>query len=240
MYPRLILLVDITSWVSIDTARAIFTFADWDGLPADPTWNGLYQNPCWNSLLAPEDPGFALLTNDEFYLTQHQTLTQYTARYRGYPNITKVRDALGPQRLPPSIFSVYSMASLTKSFGVTTIPTEWFGLLPGLPLVPLRKRNWHETTNSTEGSLERDIDGETPLVLNQNTENYNDEQSDEWIDEYMELARREESEKHYPTKPSETDAQPTPVGQGDPTRTAVSQGRSLAVVDLPEATPKLT
>jgi hypothetical protein len=49
--------------------------------------------------LATEDPGFVLLTNDEFYLNQHPELKQYTARYESFPPVDVLKQALG-QRNP--------------------------------------------------------------------------------------------------------------------------------------------
>ena len=71
----------MTISVSIKTARAVFSINAFPVLNNDSAWNGLKENPCWPRGLASEDPGFALLTEDEFYKAgQHPELAQYTAR----------------------------------------------------------------------------------------------------------------------------------------------------------------
>jgi hypothetical protein len=61
--------------------QPVFEISDWDGLPNDPDY-GLKINPCWPSRIVPNDPGFALLTDDSYYerlpgLLQSLTISNY-------------------------------------------------------------------------------------------------------------------------------------------------------------------
>jgi hypothetical protein len=57
-----------------------FTITGWDHA-ANPLPNdGLNDNPCWPSRIAPQDPGFALLTFDPYYNQQPPPYT-YTSNY---------------------------------------------------------------------------------------------------------------------------------------------------------------
>jgi hypothetical protein len=54
--------------VQVEVPQPVFEITDWGGLskdPADP--DGLKKNPCWPSMIVPDDPGFALLTDDPYY-----------------------------------------------------------------------------------------------------------------------------------------------------------------------------
>ncbi len=53
-----------------DYQRAVFSLTfDWAGVPKPDEKNsfGLQMNPCWPQAILPNDPGFALLTNDPWY-----------------------------------------------------------------------------------------------------------------------------------------------------------------------------
>lgn len=47
--------------------RPVFTIAHWEHLATPATDDGLWDNPCWPSSIAVNDPGFALLSLDEWY-----------------------------------------------------------------------------------------------------------------------------------------------------------------------------
>lgn len=66
-----------TTFMEVDFTRAVFTMAyNWrtvGGVPQIPAaandWH-LRENPCWPSAILPDDPGFALLTDDPWYTTR--------------------------------------------------------------------------------------------------------------------------------------------------------------------------
>ncbi|KAM0325563.1 hypothetical protein ACHAQA_007550 [Verticillium albo-atrum] len=51
--------------VGVEVPNAVFEIKHWE---QPPTYDdGLWENPCWPEMLLPLDPGWALLTNDEWY-----------------------------------------------------------------------------------------------------------------------------------------------------------------------------
>lgn len=61
----MLLAATITS-VQVTVPLAVFEITHWDDVPKDKE-DGLLENPCWPSMIVPNDPGFVLLTNDNFY-----------------------------------------------------------------------------------------------------------------------------------------------------------------------------
>lgn len=59
--------VDVTYFAATLDKRPEFTWAKWEHAANPPVSDGLRDNPCWAKGLAPDDPGFALLTWDPFY-----------------------------------------------------------------------------------------------------------------------------------------------------------------------------
>jgi hypothetical protein len=60
----------------------VFEITDWDGLPTDEgDPDGLKKNPCWPSMIVPNDPGFALLTNDPYYKMSNPSAAATAADY---------------------------------------------------------------------------------------------------------------------------------------------------------------
>ncbi|KAI8150498.1 hypothetical protein K4K49_012275, partial [Colletotrichum sp. SAR 10_70] len=208
----------IVSHVSIDTLRAIFTIKDWDDLPEEkddaPKWHGLKENKCWPSLLAPEDPGFALLTDDEFYKQgQHPELAHHTASYRGLPDLQVLKKALKDSNpSPPFPYSNVDVAVYDdRKFNAKLIPDEYREILPGLPALPkpavvprAMRRNLTELTEDDSKELEwADLDVDV--------DGYNDEELDEWFERYAELLKRRNMRGSGRVSPQVAVAQPTPV-----------------------------
>ncbi|KAI1420347.1 hypothetical protein F5Y12DRAFT_773668 [Xylaria sp. FL1777] len=64
-------------YVHIDVDhRPVFIITDWQQPVIAGDLDGLRSNPCWPQRLAPNDPGFALLTYDQWY-TQHGRTPEY-------------------------------------------------------------------------------------------------------------------------------------------------------------------
>ncbi|KAH8650613.1 hypothetical protein BGZ60DRAFT_421433 [Tricladium varicosporioides] len=93
----------ITS-VQVQVPQPVFEITDWDGLPRDAgDPDGLKKNPCWPSMIVPDDPGFALLTDDPYY--QHNpraaaTVTNYAKAPD--PTITSGKVPLWSVNVPAS------------------------------------------------------------------------------------------------------------------------------------------
>ncbi|PVH79949.1 hypothetical protein DL98DRAFT_630092 [Cadophora sp. DSE1049] len=223
-----------------NTGRAVFTFADWDGLPEDKDWHGLKDNRCWPKALAADDPGWALLTDDEFYLTQHKDLAKSTARYAEYPDLALLQGAL-LIRDPVNSFRALDVPAALAKFGNDGIPLELQGVLPGIPKFsppkpPRRVRGiFYESRNITLPMLH----GPSGWQFGDEEIDPDDMSDDEWSDwmqNYIEEDLEDvDFEEETPTSPSEVEAIPTPIGQGDATAIPALQG-SLASAGLPVAT----
>ncbi|KAK8095064.1 chitinase 18-9 [Apiospora hydei] len=244
------------SIVSVRTQHAVFKFEDWDNLPVDNAWYGLRDNPCWPSDLAPEDPGWALLTNDEFYETQHQNLKQYRELYNEAPSAPDLeRRPLEKRGQPPYPFSTIKKAEYKeKQFHnpakkLWHIPDDYVGVLPSLNFPLPIKRNWINDTEEEPGnytlpeSRRENIDmvdikkmtvEDIHLTEDEDLERMDDAQVDAWMTRYLELLRRQ-TETSSNTSPPVSDAQPTPAGQADPTPEAASV-ESLGFEELPQST----
>lgn len=125
----------ITSTVSIATARAIFSINEFQVPEDEEGWHGLKENECWNSQINPEDPGWALLTADEFYAEeggQHPELAQYTARYRELPAIELLKPD-GVAIKPEHDFLSIDYEHYAETFENYPLPDEYLGVLPGIP-----------------------------------------------------------------------------------------------------------
>ncbi|KAK0122536.1 hypothetical protein ONS96_009578 [Cadophora gregata f. sp. sojae] len=231
----------IVSTVSVETGRAVFTIADWDGLPNDKDWHGLKENPCWPKPLAEDDPGWALLTEDEFYLTQHKELAQSTARYLEYPDLALLQAALS-KRDPINSFRPLNTAEALAKFGNDGIPLELQGILPGIPRFsspkpPRRVRGIsYEWRN---GSLPFVLPGQPGFLLGDIVIDPDDMSDDQWSDyiqnDFEEELEDLDFEEETLTSPSAVEAAPTPIGQGDATATPALQG-SLVSAWLPVPT----
>ncbi|PGH16181.1 hypothetical protein AJ79_01948 [Helicocarpus griseus UAMH5409] len=71
-----------TTSLKITIPKAVFEINHWDQVPAKD--DSLWDNPCWLSILRPDDPGYALLTNDDWYI-RNPPAQQYTAAYHNPP-----------------------------------------------------------------------------------------------------------------------------------------------------------
>ncbi|KAK6845712.1 hypothetical protein PG995_015822 [Apiospora arundinis] len=250
----------ITSIVSVNTRHAVFKFEDWDNLPVDNIWYGLKENECWPSDLAKEDPGWALLTYDEFYETQHTNLKQYRELYTKPPPIQDLKDALKKYGgKPPRPFSKIKKEKYTKygfnnkSRKLYHIPDEYVGVLPSLDFtLPLKKRQM--SSNSTEDHIMMGIDDISSDEANglelvdieemtiedihntsdEDLQQMDDEHLDAWMARYMDLLRKQ-AETSSNTSPPVSDAKPTPAGQANPTAQPAAVG-SLGFDDLPKPT----
>lgn len=56
-----------TKFVATMDERPEFSWSKWGQAAKPPVSDGLKENPCWPDHLAPDDPGFQLLTADPFY-----------------------------------------------------------------------------------------------------------------------------------------------------------------------------
>ncbi|KAK8026239.1 hypothetical protein PG990_004062 [Apiospora arundinis] len=250
----------ITSIVSVNTRHAVFKFEDWDNLPVDNVWYGLKENECWPSDLAKEDPGWALLTYDEFYETQHTNLKQYRELYTKPPPIQDLKDALKKYGgKPPRPFSKIKKEKYTKygfnnkSRKLYHIPDEYVGVLPSLDFtLPLKKRQM--SSNATEDHIMMGTDDISSDEVNglelvdieemtiedihntsdEDLQQMDDEHLDAWMARYMDLLRKQ-AETSSNTSPPVSDAKPTPAGQANPTAQPPAVG-SLGFDDLPKPT----
>lgn len=74
--------------------QPVFTIAQWDHAgngPGGSQDDGLSQNPCWPQKIAPNDPGFTLLSVDRYYDTHpipYDYSKDYVAGVNGYDPIT--------------------------------------------------------------------------------------------------------------------------------------------------------
>jgi hypothetical protein len=74
----------ITS-VGVEVPNAVFEIKHWEHTQITSLADdGLSENRCWPSTLAPNDPGFALLTDDEWYLN-HPAAAISTYLYSALP-----------------------------------------------------------------------------------------------------------------------------------------------------------
>ncbi|RYP67030.1 hypothetical protein DL771_007449 [Monosporascus sp. 5C6A] len=196
----------IISSVSVLTARAIFKFTDWDGLPKDNQWYGLKDNKCWPKDLAPEDPGWALLTNDEFYQAgQHPDLQVHTQSYRGLPDLAAVEQALAANNdKPPYPFTE------TRRFA---------RIMRRNDTDPAQDADDHSAFNDEMAQID----------------DYSNEELNQWIEDYMRLMKKYYPDQYSDIVPPTTYAQQTPKGQGEPTTVPAIQG-SLPTAEVPAVT----
>lgn len=245
----------ITSIVSVNTRHAVFKFEDWDNLPVDNDWYGLKQNDCWPKDLAKEDPGWALLTSDEFYETQHPNLKQYRELYTKPPPIQSLKDALQAHGgKPPHPFSKIDKAKFkadgysNKARKAYYIADEYVGVLPSLDFaLPLKRRGVSGGNATEEADLMVEARGAVELVdvrnmtiedihatSDEDLAQMGDAELDAWMARYMELLRKQ-GETSSNTEPPVSEARPTPVGQANPTAQPPSAG-SLGFDVLPKPT----
>lgn len=220
------LLSAIVSTVTISTVRAIFKITDWDNLPQDDKWYGLKDNKCWPKDLAPNDPGWVLLTNDEFYQQgQHPGLKVHTQSYRNLPDLALVQQALAANNgIPPYTHKdTKNSNKVVFGNGQGEIQQPYRGVLPGV-----NKRNETDPTDD----LWDDTEPNEELVGDRE---FSDGEFDKWMEGYLEIMNRYYTEETTNTVPPTTDAQPTPRGQGDVTATPATEG-STVTADLPIAT----
>lgn len=77
----------VTEQYDYDYTRAVFEISyDWAGATKPSKGNDwmLQDNPCWPKPIVPDDPGFALFTDDAYYTTMPQGAAQYNLRF-DYP-----------------------------------------------------------------------------------------------------------------------------------------------------------
>ncbi|KAK1726785.1 uncharacterized protein BDZ83DRAFT_772939 [Colletotrichum acutatum] len=221
----------VTSWVSIETARAIFKITDWDGLPKDTKWYGLRDNKCWPKDLTPDDPGWVLLTNDEFYSAgQHPDLAQHTQSYRGLPDLTLLRRVLQQRKnQPPYEFrelnsTEYDDKKIREGNGVGQIPRAYRdNVLPGMPQAKRRCRMIWAEENDDAQAWE---DDQSIEIL----EGLDEDEFENQIEE--DLYNGEEASMMMPR---ETEAILTLAGQGDTTTIPPFQA-SIATNGFPQST----
>jgi hypothetical protein len=245
----------VYSTVSITTTRAIFSITDFPGIPDDKEWNGLKLNSkCWPSGLAPDDPGWVLLTNDEFYsAAQHPELAAHTSSYTTLPSYDSVLKALGGKK---SLFSTLDVPEDVYTAKGAKIPSMLFGKLPGLPDVAPAGQDFDPSVpapppaappharavgrNNTSPWVQTDLDQSNDLV---DEDDYDVDDSSsldprheddlpEWWSEYLELLEEYGPPRLSGTRPIETDAKATPAWRAGPTATPAIEG---SVADVRQA-----
>lgn len=249
----------IITRVSVQTAHAIFTIKSWENLPDDPKWHGLMLNTdCWPKKLAPEDPGWALFTNDEFYLEQHKELQQYTARYQQLPDLQKLIAAMGgPQAAanwkPDWPITSIDQAQYDKVFAKKPIPDEYRAVLPGIPRpppppggaapAPAPAPAPGPASGPSPGPNPAPAPAPAPSPAPVSKRGGNDtlpdyyggddihDETTRWWAVYMEFLRRQRYSSNIVAP--HTDATPTPAGQGRPTATLAMAGSSFVVMPEP-------
>jgi hypothetical protein len=197
--------------------------------------DGLEANPCWPKLLTPNDPGWALLTNDEYYLNKPK-LKDEIKKYKGYPDLKLLQGAL-PQRDPSYEVLTLDIAGAQGKFRKGKPPPKTLqGVLPGIPVLPAPPRMIRDLWRFNDTATVEDMDDDESLFDSDDDEmsDYDDEEVDRWMTDYIELMRRQEEDASR-TFPTETEAMPTPTGQGDATPVPAVQGSS-ATADVPVAT----
>ncbi|KAK8061069.1 hypothetical protein PG997_015290 [Apiospora hydei] len=141
--------------VTVSTLRAIFSISEFEGLKPEP-YDGLEENQCYPRDLI-DDPGWALLTDDEWYKSEGLQHAPRTADYRRSPtkaqvDAAKARIAADTNRKGKlEALDDISLVELTKKFtlkdeaklwkklvgnGDGQIPIELWGVLPSLPPFP--------------------------------------------------------------------------------------------------------
>ncbi|KAL2882857.1 hypothetical protein SGCOL_001547 [Colletotrichum sp. CLE4] len=204
---------------------------DWDGLPKDTKWYGLRDNKCWPKDLTPDDPGWVLLTNDEFYAAgQHPDLAPHTQGYRGLPDLTLLRRVLQQRKnSPPFEFrelnsTEYDGRKIYEGNGDGQIPRAYSdNVLPGMPQPKRRRRMiWAEGNNDARvWGGDQYIDG---------LEDLDADEFEKQIGEYI-----HDDEETSLAMPRETEAIQTPAGQSD-IKTAPPSQASSATDGLPRYT----
>lgn len=159
----------------------MFEIKDWDNLPNDPE-DGLEQNPCWPSMIVPNDPGFALLTDDNYY----------TSNAKGkLASSTKNKYASAPD--PAITAHLTPLWSATKSVKPATTSTA-------------------EPADDDTEDVEEDNEGNsiTPrgLVIVRSIQNGTE--VEEWVD-WRELEEQGIWREAVISGPAEVEALPTPV-----------------------------
>lgn len=208
--------VAIHSSVEVETLRAIFSIAGFEGLQPLPE-DGLRDNPCYPSDLV-DDPGWALLTDDPWYHDAANAQHRASATlYQKAPDVQKVRDALARGGVPRWLFqNMPDIQAVRKRLGLKDekkmwkawvgdgngqIPQDLWGLLPGLPAFPKpKRRRWSlaelQAANGTHhllGVAERSDDNGDGIDWDggeDDVDTYSDEELERWLDDYRELADR--------------------------------------------------
>ncbi|KAK4442307.1 hypothetical protein QBC34DRAFT_363987 [Podospora aff. communis PSN243] len=218
----------IKSTVSVDTAHAVFTITDFQGIDLNDKLHGLKENPCWPKALAGDDPGFVLLTDDEYYATQPPSVQARRLLYKGYPDLAELVKAVGGANHaldaaynPPyqgdqtsSIDQAVYEATFIKHKNLKKpqpIPDMYLWLLPGMPRpagTPPDVRQRLPAWNETDWEALEEV--------------YDEDEVRRWMEEYyMEMVRRSYYESPNVVAP-ETEAVATPAGQGGPTAMATA------------------
>ena len=73
------------SSVKVQVPQPVFEIKFWEHNKDNKKDDGLWDNPCWPKTLVPDDPGFALLTNDEWY-SNHKAQAKTAKNYAKPPS----------------------------------------------------------------------------------------------------------------------------------------------------------
>ncbi|KAI9167962.1 putative hydrolase [Paramyrothecium foliicola] len=252
----------IHTTVTISTAHVIFSIGDWDGQPKDDN-DGLYENICWPSQLVPDDPGWALLTNDEWY-TRSMDKLQYIASYRNMPDLQSVQAAAFSNAGNDKIITfeydkIHDLATklnfknenamlkyfkkLTKGRKSGAILPDYFGQLPGIPKYTgqKRKRSIAEVVALNETLDALDFEEIDMDAIQDDIESLSDEELEDWLEQYLELAEQVQKSQHTHDAPSstplESQAQATPSSDGEASTTPAAAG-SIVMDKIPHQTGK--
>ncbi|KAK8108537.1 hypothetical protein PG984_014338 [Apiospora sp. TS-2023a] len=228
--------------VTVSTLRAIFSIAEFPGLKAN--YDGLDENPCYPKELAG-DPGWALLTDDEWYKSEGRQYTTMTASYRKSPTKAQVVKAIEAIRKGPAHrranlkpMTRLRLDQVVKRFGQGTttnlwkkyvgdgdgqIPAELWGVLPSLPPFPKPVGIPRRRSLADVDALNQTLTADDHQDRNDNGDHLDgltDEELNLWLYQYEETAHR------TPTSP--------PVVEADATMT-VARGVEEPVRSEPAA-----
>ncbi|KAK8022112.1 hypothetical protein PG993_012879 [Apiospora rasikravindrae] len=203
--------------VTVSTLRAIFSISDLQGLK--PNSDGLDENPCYPKDLI-DDPGWALLTDDEWYKNEGKQHAAKTAEYR--KSSTKAQVDAARAEIAADAGRKGKLWKNWVGDGDGQIRAELWGVLPSLPKFPkpqgvtkkrriddMASQNNNETLaleNRDSDDLEGDGGHEVDL------DSLTDEELAQWLAQYEEVARRMYAlaeEELTPTSPPVVEAQAT-------------------------------
>ncbi|OBR02336.1 Chitinase [Colletotrichum higginsianum IMI 349063] len=166
-----------TTSLKVTIPNAVFEINHWEQTPAKD--DGLWDNPCWPSMLRPNDPGYALLTNDAWY-AKNPGAQQFTAAYHNAPpaaltrGLTKVRAMDGRPIIAPRELGGSADDEGTEMCAAQGRPQDECDAEPGQHQ-HRRRQVFVDEDGNEEGKVFVDEDGNEREV-------FVDEDGDEYVD----------------------------------------------------------